>query len=143
MCKNQKELENEMQKFNNFLNKTIICASKDYYRKELARKRIELNLLEEQSLEENLEHFLQYNQAFFDIQYAQNAIEFINLCENLSLFMALKSLSVLEQSVIFLLFNEDLSNEETAKKLNLHPISVSRIKRRTLNKLRKILKEGD
>lgn len=143
MCKNQKNLENEMQRFNSFVNKTIIGASKDYYRKELEKKRRELRLLDNQSLEEDFEDYLQYSQSFFEIQSAKNAIEFINLCENLSLFIALKSLSAIEQSVIFLQYSEELTNEETGKELNLHPISVSRIKNRALSKLKKILKEGD
>lgn len=143
MCKNQKNLENDIQRFNCFVNKTILGASKDYYRKELEKKRRELRLLDNQSLEENFEDYLQYSQSFFEIQSAQNAIEFINLCENLNLFIALKSLSAIEQTVIFFQFSEELTNEETGKALNLHPISVSRIKNRALSKLKKILKEGD
>ncbi len=143
MCKNQNELENEMQKFNNFLNKTILGASKDYYRKELEKKRKELKILDNQSVEENLQNYLQYSQSFFEIQSAKNAIEFINLCEDLNLFLALKSLSAVEQTVIFLFYSKEFSNAEIANQLKMHPFSISRIRGRALNKLRKILKEGE
>ena len=143
MCKNQKDFENEAQKFNNFLNKTIIGTSKEYYRKELEKRRRELKVLDNELVEENLEKYLQYSQSFFEIQSAKSAIDFINLCENLNLYLALKSLSAIEQTVIFLLYSEDFSSKEVSKILNLHISTVSKVKSRSLRKLRKNLKEGD
>ena len=55
---------------------------------------------------------------------------------------ALKSLTAIEQSVIFLLFQEELSQDEAAKILEIWSKSVSRIKVRAIEKLRKYLK-GD
>ena len=55
---------------------------------------------------------------------------------------AMKSLSAIEQAVIFLLFQEDLSQEEAGKILEICSKSVSRIKLRAIGKLKKYLK-GD
>ena len=61
---------------------------------------------------------------------------------SLQLKNALKSLTAIEQSVIFLLFQEELSQDEAAKILEIWSKSVSRIKVRAIKKLRKYLK-GD
>ena len=61
---------------------------------------------------------------------------------SLQLKNALKSLTAIEQSVIFLLFQEELSQDEAAKILEIWSKSVSRIKVRAIEKLRKYLK-GD
>ena len=142
MCKKQENLE-EFKKFNNFLNKTIIGLSKDFYRKELRNKRKELTILDTEEFEDDFEKYLKYNEVFLEIQSAKNAIDFINYCDNADLYNGLKSLSAIEQSVIFLFFGADLSNEGIAEVLNIHKYSVSRIKSRALDKLRKILKDGD
>ena len=65
-----------------------------------------------------------------------------DLLDNLELENALGSLSAIEQSVIFLLFKEELSQEEAAKILEICSKSVSRIKLRAINKLRKYLQGG-
>lgn len=140
MCKNQKELENEMQKFNNFLNKTIICASKKYYTKELEKRRKELNLINDDEFCETLEKYIINNEDILGNQIVQTAIDFINLCENFDLFVALKSLSAIEQSVIFLLYERDFSIEKTSKILKIHVNSVSRIKKRAFVKIKNELK---
>lgn len=64
-----------------------------------------------------------------------------NIETNLQLNDAIKSLSAIEQSVIFLLFHEDLSQDEAAKILEICSRSVSRIKLRAIDKLKKYLKE--
>ena len=61
---------------------------------------------------------------------------------SLQLKNALNSLTAIEQSVIFLLFQEELSQDEAAKILEIWSKSVSRIKVRAIEKLRKYLK-GD
>ncbi len=143
MCRNQNELENEMRKFNNFLNKTILGASKTYYTKELEKRRKELNILDDKDFENEYEKYIINNEDILENQIAQTSIDFINLCENIDLLMALKSLSALEQSVIFLLYNKDLSQQKISKILNLDYRSISRIKLRAFDKLKKHLKDGD
>ena len=56
---------------------------------------------------------------------------------NIELSNALKSLSAIEQAVIFLLFQENLSQDEAGKILEICSKSVSRIKLRAINKLKK------
>ena len=73
------------------------------------------------------------NETISIIDTISNSIELNN---------AMKSLSAIEQSVIFLLFEEDLSQDEAAKILEICSKSVSRIKLRAIDKLRKYLK-GD
>ena len=65
-----------------------------------------------------------------------------NITNTLELNNAMKSLSAIEQAVIFLLFQEDLSQEEAGKILEICSKSVSRIKLRAIGKLKKYLK-GD
>ena len=55
---------------------------------------------------------------------------------------ALNCLSEIEQAVIFLLFNEELTRNETAEILKLYESTVSKIKRRAINKLKNILDGG-
>ena len=55
---------------------------------------------------------------------------------------ALNCLSDIEQAVIFLLFNEQLSQDEAAEILKIWSKSISRIKLRAIEKLRNYL-EGD
>ena len=66
--------------------------------------------------------------------------DFINFCENFNLHCALKSLSAIEQEVLFLLYSKELSQEEVANILNICSKSVSRIKLRAFDKIRKFLK---
>ena len=143
MCKNQKKLENEMQRFNNFVNKTIIGASKRYYAKELEKRRNELNILDDDELDNKYEKYMINNEDILENQIAKTAFDYINFCESFDLFMALKSLSAIEQSVIFLLYYKDLSQQNIAKILNLDFRSISRIKIRAIKKLKKQLKGCD
>lgn len=143
MCKNQKNLENEMQRFNSFVNKTIIGASKKYYAKELEKRRNELNILDDDELDNKYEKYMINNEDILENQIAKTAFDFINFCENLDLFMALKSLSAIEQSVIFLLYYQDLSQQNIAKILNVDFRTISRIKIRAIGKLKKKLKGCD
>ena len=64
-----------------------------------------------------------------------------NIENTLELNSALNSLSAIEQSVLFLLFKEDLSQDDAAKILEICSKSVSRIKLRAIDKLKKYLKE--
>ena len=74
---------------------------------------------------------------------ANSATTDFDLVENcLELNTALSKLSEIEQTVIFLLYNKELSQDEASKILEICSKSVSRIKVRAINKLRKYMK-GD
>ncbi len=60
---------------------------------------------------------------------------------SLQLKSALKSLSAIEQAVIFLLFEEELTQSEAAEILEVYSKTVSKIKIRAINKLKKYFKE--
>ena len=64
------------------------------------------------------------------------------LITRLQLKLAVDRLSDIEQTVIFLLYNEHLTQDEAAEILNIYSQSVSRIKIRAIEKLKKFL-EGD
>lgn len=128
--------------FNSFLNKVIIFSGKEFYRKELKNRKRELELLDNDSFENIFIDTYIYEENFFENQTSKDVLDFINFCENLNLHCALKSLSAIEQEVIFLLYIKELSQEEAAKILNICSKSVSRIKIRAFDKLRKFLK-GD
>lgn len=98
--KNYKE-----EKFDSFLTKTIILSSKRYFKKEINTNRKEQIIFDDQN-------YSAFIQGFFDSQNP-NFESTIDL--SLSVKEALKSLSAIEQSVIFLLFNEDLSQKKQHK----------------------------
>lgn len=123
---NEKEI-----KFNNFINKTIIMSSKRYFKKECNTYSKEKNIIDNTELSNLLDVFTYSNTSLFE-----------NVNSKLELNSALNKLSVIEQTVIFLLFQEDLTQEEASQILEICSKSVSRIKIRALNKLRKYLK-GD
>ena len=85
------------------------------------------------------EDYTSFIQDFLMINSAFCAVDDVN---KLELNIALKSLSDIEKTVIFLLFNEQLNQDEAAKILDICSKSVSRIKLRALKKLRKYFK-GD
>ena len=120
------------EKFDSFLNKTIILSSKAYFKKQMRIANREKTIIDD---EENsiLEGVSMLKSAFSTIDDIENTLE---------LNSALQSLSAIEQSVIFLLFKEDLSQEDAAKILEICSKSVSRIKLRAIDKLRKYIK-GD
>ena len=120
------------EKFDSFLNKTIILSSKAYFKKQMRIPNREKTIIDD---EENsiLEGVSMLKSAFSTIDDIENTLE---------LNSALQSLSAIEQSVIFLLFKEDLSQDDAAKILEICSKSVSRIKLRAIDKLRKYIK-GD
>ncbi len=120
------------EKFDSFLNKTIILSSKAYFKKQMRIANREKTIIDD---EENsiLEGVSMLKSAFSTIDDIENTLE---------LNSALQSLSAIEQSVIFLLFKEDLSQDDAAKILEICSKSVSRIKLRAIDKLRKYNK-GD
>lgn len=68
--------------------------------------------------------------------------EFDKIDTKMELKTALNCLSEIEQAVIFLLFNEELTRNETAEILKLYESTVSKIKKRAINKLKNILDGG-
>ena len=119
------------KRFNNFLNKTIILSSKRYFKKEVNILNKEQMLVDDNSHTSVLNFVA--NSATTDFDLVENCLE---------LNTALNKLSDIEQTVIFLLYNKELSQDEASKILEICSKSVSRIKVRAINKLRKYMK-GD
>ena len=128
---NLTEEEKEIR-FNNFLNKTIILSSKRYFKKEINISNKEQMLVDDNSHTSVLNSVA--NSATTDFDLVENCLE---------LNTALSKLSEIEQTVIFLLYNKELSQDEASKILEICSKSVSRIKIRAINKLRKYMKGGD
>ena len=128
---NLTEEEKEIR-FNNFLNKTIILSSKRYFKKEVNISNKEQMLVDDNSHTSVLNSVA--NSATTDFDLVENCLE---------LNTALSKLSEIEQTVIFLLYNKELSQDEASKILEICSKSVSRIKIRAINKLRKYMKGGD
>ena len=78
----------------------------------------------------------------YEEKFDTSAMRFLDECEDEKLCKAIEQLSVIEQTVIFLIFSKELSREEAAKVLNVCVDTISRAKIRAINKLRKYLK-GD
>ena len=116
------------ERFDSYLNKIIIFSSKGYFKKQIS-------LINKERTIANDEDYASLIKVINDVFYAIDDIE-----NKLQLNNALKSLSAIEQSVIFLLFKEDLSQEDAAKILEICSKSVSRIKLRAIDKLKKYLK---
>lgn len=127
-----KSVYNE-EKFDSFLNKTIILSSKAYFKKQMRVVNKERTIPDDEEYSALLQGVSMINTAFSTIDDIENTLELNN---------ALKSLSAIEQSVIFLLFKEDLSQDDAANILEICSKSVSRIKLRAISKLRKYIK-GD
>ena len=119
-------------KFDSYLTKTIILSSKRYFKKEINTNRKEQIIFDDQN-------YSAFIQGFFD---SQNPSFESTIDLSLSVKEALKSLSAIEQSVIFLLFNEELSQKEAAQILEIYSKTVSKIKIRAIDKLIKYFKEG-
>lgn len=120
------------ERFDSYLNKTIMLYSTTYFKKQMNMLNKERTIVDDKDYSTFLQGVTMLNDTFFTIDNIENALE---------LNTAMKSLSVIEQSVIFLLFKEDLSQDEAAKILEICSRSVSRIKLRALNKLKKYLEE--
>lgn len=115
--------EDKERRFDNFLNKTIVSSSKRYFKKEMNICR------KTPSLINDFERVLDSTNSDFDD--VENSLE---------LNKALNKLTAIEQSVIFLLFREEFTQDEAGKILEICSKSVSRIKIRAIKKLKKYLK---
>lgn len=120
---NHLDTEDKERRFNSFLNKTIILSSKRYFKKEMNDYR---------KAPASIDDFEKFSDSSnSDFEHVENTCELDN---------ALSKLSAIEQAVIFLLFKEELSQDEASKILEICSKSVSRIKIRAINKLKKYLK---
>lgn len=119
------------EKFDSFLNKTIILSSKDYFRKQM-------NLIDREPTIVDDANYAGFLQGFIALDCAFASFENKEQLNN-----AVRSLSAIEQAVIFLLFQEELSQEDASKILEICSKSVSRIKLRAIEKLKNYLKEDN
>ena len=125
----ENKIDYNEERFDSFLNKTIIFSSKAYFKKQMNISGKEKTIINDENYGGFLENFTAMNTLIDNIE------------TSLELNKALNSLSAIEQAVIFLLFQEDLSQDEAAKILEICSKSVSRIKLRAVNKLKNLLKE--
>lgn len=135
--KNKNDFKEE--RFDSFLNKTIILSSKRYHKYEMAKNFNELKIIDDENFSDFINDYLKYEETAYT---RQNIDDFIEHLDNLVLVHALKSLSKIELMVIFLLFEKELSSSEASKNLKICSDSVTRIKKRALKKLEKYLKGG-
>lgn len=119
------------EKFDSFLNKTIIMSSRTYFKKQMNIINKERTIVDDADYSAFLQNFVELNGYIFDIDNVELGLQLNN---------ALKSLSAIEQSVIFLLFQEELSQSEAAEILEIYSKTVSKIKLRAIAKLRKFMK---
>lgn len=119
------------EKFDSFLNKTIIYSSKWYYRTQMKVANNENLIVDDENSSSLLRDF--YLNDRRSLEKIDNIIDLSN---------AFNKLSANEQAVIFLLFKKDLKQEDVADILKIYSRSVRRIEYRALKKLKKFLK-GD
>ena len=121
------------EKFDSYLNKTIILSSRTYFKKQMNTINKERTIVDDVDYSALLQDFVNANSSFSS---------FDDIDSKLELSSALSTLSVIEQAVIFLLFQEDLTQNEVAEILKIYSKTVSKIKNRAMGKLKKYLKEG-
>lgn len=121
------------ERFDSFLNKTIILSSRTYFKKHINIVNKENTILDNKDFSAFLQGFIDTNCPCSDIYDVESRLE---------LNTALSCLSDIEQAVIFLLFHEELSQREAAEILEIYSKTVSKIKIRAINKLRNYMK-GD
>lgn len=127
------------ERFDSYLNKTIILSSKKYYQNKIEKDLKELKIIDDEKYATYINNYLDYDADIYNSNRVDN---FIESCQNPMLIRALKSLSEIEMTVISLLFDEQLTSSEASKILKICSDSVTRIKRRALRKIEKYLK-GD
>lgn len=127
------------ERFDSFLNKTIILSSKRFYKDEITKEFNELKIIDDEAYFEYMEGYLKYEESVYNFEEIDN---FVELFDNPILINALKSLSEIEMTVIFLLFEKQLTSSEASNILKICSDSVTRIKRRALKKIEEYLKGG-
>ena len=125
------------ERFDSYLNKTIILSSKKYYQNKIEKDLKELKIIDDEKYATYINNYLDYDADIYNSNRVDN---FIESCQNPMLIRALKSLSEIEMTVISLLFDEQLTSSEASKIFKICSDSVTRIKRRALRKIEKYLK---
>ena len=126
------QLNGREEKFDSYLNKTIILSSKYYFKKQIKMKGREQTILNNEEYSPFLQKFITEKDTFSSVERVDTSLQ---------LKKALESLSAIEQSVIFLLFQEELTQQEAAEILEVYTKTISKIKIRAINKLKKYLEE--
>ena len=90
----------QSKRFDSFLNKTIILSSKRYYKNEITKDFKELKIIDDENYSEYIKKYVQYDEVY-NFDFIDN---FKADFENIELVCALKSLSNIELTVIFLLY---------------------------------------
>ena len=126
------QLNGREEKFDSYLNKTIILSSKYYFKKQIKMKGREQTILNNQEYSLFLQKFITEKDTFSSVERVDTSLQ---------LKKALESLSAIEQSVIFLLFQEELTQQQAAEILEVYTKTISKIKIRAINKLKKHLEE--
>ena len=93
------------EKFDSFLNKTIILSSKDYFKRTMNRIDKERTIVDDE----------EYSSVIYEKMNSTS--DFDKVDTKMELKTALNCLSEIEQAVIFLLFNEELTRNETEDSL--------------------------
>ena len=128
------QLNGKEEKFDGFLKKTIIFSSKYYFKKQMKMQEREKTIIDNEDYSLYLQKFITEKDIFSSID---------RIDTYLKLKKALKSLSAIEQAVIFLLFQEELTQKDAAKILKLYSKTISKIKIRAINKLKKYIRGAD
>ena len=126
------QLNGREEKFDSYLNKTIILSSKYYFKKQIKMKGREQTILNNEEYSLFLQKFITEKDTFSSVERVDTSLQ---------LKKALESLSAIEQAVIFLLFQEELTQQEAAEILEVYTKTISKIKIRAINKLKKHLEE--
>ena len=92
-------LSEREEKFENFINKTIVLSSKKYFKEEYTKDKVEQKLIDDERYEQYIEQFSLQEDDRHKIIGINDLIEQI---ENINLLKALKSLSNIEMTVVFL-----------------------------------------
>ena len=121
------------ERFDSFLNKTIILSSRKYFIKQMNINAKENTIMDNEDFSSFIQGFIDVNTPFVSIDELESRIV---------LNAAVNCLSEIEQADIFLLFNKNISQVDAGRFLNMYDRSVYRIKKRALKKLRDYL-EGD
>ena len=126
------QLNGREEKFDSYLNKTIILSSKYYFKKQMKMKGREQTILNNEEYSFFLQKFISEKDTFSSVERVDTSLQ---------LKKALESLSAIEQAVIFLLFQEELTQQEAAEILEVYTKTIRKIKIRAINKLKKYLEE--
>lgn len=128
---NSIELEVLENKFDTFLTKTIIGASKAYYKKECLNNYREITIIDDDDIEDCSRNYIDEKLGVYDVYDECGPFE-----DNYELNMAYESLSLCEKMVIFLYYKQKYRTGEIASIMKMKSQSVSRIKKKALLKLK-------